>query len=135
MMTRWHEEALIARIRAVRAAHAAQAPRQEAPRPSNSAVPKDTIMSRHALRLLPGLTVPKVPEIVIGWDPPLQTYFGYVKDLSIDDDEADPIILWVGTSWREVPTVDDLVRHLRPWAFISSPLRQALQAEADADRR
>ncbi|WP_454887319.1 hypothetical protein [Sphingomonas oryzagri] len=135
MMTRWHEEALIARIRAVKAAHAAQAPRQEAPRPSNPRATKDTIMSRHPLRLLPGITVPKVPEIVIGWDPPLQTFFGYVKDLSIDDDEADPIILWVGTSWREVRTVDQLADHMAPWAFISSPLRQALQAEADADRR
>lgn len=92
-------------------------------------------MPRHSLSLLPGLSRPAIPEIVIGWDPPLQTFFGYVKDLSIDDDKADPIILWVGTSWREVPTVDALVRHLTPWAFISSALRQALQTEADADRR
>jgi hypothetical protein len=92
-------------------------------------------MSRHSLTLLPGRETPVAPEIVIGWDPPLHTFFGYVRDLAIDDGEADPIIFWVGISAREIQTVQDLVRLFEPWAWIPIELRQTLEKDAQADRR
>lgn len=57
-------------------------------------------------------------EAQIGWDPPLQTYYGRVYKLDengeavdieiVDGEEKDGNILWVGTSHGEIRTVEQL---------------------------
>ncbi len=86
----------------------------------------------------------KDPErftIVVGYDGALTTYFGQVIDRQIereeeeqaariianeqeeDDDtpERDPVVLWVGTSVGEVPSVTELTRLVKPYAVVVAP--------------
>lgn len=59
-------------------------------------------------------------ECLVGWDPPLNTFYGQVyrtdSEGRIDEDEDgnDGTILWVGTEYAEVLTVDELEDRLRP---------------------
>lgn len=62
-------------------------------------------MSRH------GITLPNGAELVVGWDPPLRTYFAVVDD-GIDDEPR----LWIGTTREEITSVDDLFLQLGPIA-------------------
>lgn len=49
-------------------------------------------MSRH---IIIAENSPRALKIVIGWDPPLQTYFAQVHDPT--KNEEDEIVFWVGT--------------------------------------
>jgi len=53
-------------------------------------------------------------DIIVGWDNPLQTFFGNVF---IDDEEGD-VIFSCGDSHNEVPEVMDLVAKMRPYCEI-----------------
>lgn len=44
-------------------------------------------------------------ELVVGWDPPLRTFFAQVYDTSVDEDE-NPIV-WLGADER-LPHLGDL---------------------------
>lgn len=70
-------------------------------------------------------------SVVVGWDNPLQTYFAQVArpEQADDEDEDDPMLLWVGTEPREVITVEDLARHLAPFADLATEMAQHLRAE------
>ena len=50
-------------------------------------------------------------QVVVGWDPPLWTFFAQEYDLTIpeDDDERDPVIWWVGYVPYQIPTLEELV--------------------------
>ena len=81
-------------------------------------------MSRHAVDLPGGRT------LVLGWDPPLQTFFGVLR--ASDQDEDDEPLLWVGTDLHELYDLDDLARALGPLAdALTSHL--ALQLHRDRD--
>lgn len=69
--------------------------------------------------------------VVVGWDNPLQTFFAQVARPERDDeeDEDDPVLLWVGTQPREVITVEDLARHLAPFAELTTEIAEQLRAE------
>lgn len=77
-------------------------------------------------------------SVVAGWDNPLQTFFAQVArpERADDEDEDDPMLLWVGTEPREVITVEDLARHLAPFAELTAEAVEQLRADraADADR-
>ena len=79
--------------------------------------------------------------VIVGWDPPLQTFFGQVMQPVTSVDEDDTCVVWVGTQPQEIPTVAQLCTHLHPYADIpvtmqarltrdqaSSPPPTALQA-------
>lgn len=53
-------------------------------------------MSRHIIPNAPGS--PAVRETVVGWDPPLSTFFA----MAFDGDEE---VFWVGADPGEIPTV------------------------------
>lgn len=87
-------------------------------------------MSRHEIPAKqPGLTV------VVGWDNPMTTFFAQVEDESAGDD-ADPIVLWLGGSRREVLRPEDLVLPLAPFADLTGAHLDQLRADraGDADR-
>lgn len=73
-------------------------------------------------------------SVVVGWDNPLQTFFAQVArpEQADDDDEDDHMLLWVGTEPREVITVDDLARHLAPFADLATEIAEQLRADRAA---
>lgn len=79
-------------------------------------------------------------RIVIGWDPPMMTFFIQVIDRKIEDtedesdDAPDKFVYWAGARPREIRAVEDLVRHARPYANIPHELRSALRGDKDEDR-
>ena len=84
--------------------------------------------------------------VVVGYDATLETYFGQVIDRQIEHEEEeraarviageqeeddqtperDPVILWVGASVGEVPTVAELARLVEPYAVLTSGLVERL---------
>ena len=73
-------------------------------------------------------------SVVVGWDNPLQTFFAQVARAEHADDEDgdDPMLLWVGTEPREVVTVEELARHLAPFADLAMEIAEQLRAERTA---
>lgn len=56
-------------------------------------------------------------DIYVGWDNPLQTFFGTVF-MDVMDDDNDGLIFSCGDSPNEVPEVMDLVVKMRPYCEI-----------------
>jgi hypothetical protein len=85
-------------------------------------------MSRHSIPARdPSLS------IVVGWDNPLVTFFAQVvRAEDPDRAEDDLIILWVGTEPREVITVEDLARHLAPYAELPVDVADQLRRDRAA---
>ncbi len=79
--------------------------------------------SRRVLPTAPGLTV------VAGWDNPLMTFFAEVTD-------AKRGLLWLGSSYREISTPQDLAAGLARYVSLTSEHIAQLQADrlADIDR-
>lgn len=73
-------------------------------------------------------------SVVVGWDKPLQTFFAQVArpERADDEDDDDPMLLWVGTEPREVITVEDLARHLAPFLDLATEIAEQLRAERTA---
>ena len=69
---------------------------------------------------------------VVGWDNPLQSYFAQVLRLETADDDEDNVLLWVGAAPREVVTVEDLARHLAPFAALAPQIAEQLRADRAA---
>jgi hypothetical protein len=79
-----------------------------------------TTVSRHRIAEKPN-------EIVVGWDPPLQTFF--LQILDPEKDEEEEIVLWLGARHGELQKVDDLAAALAPYASLTPELAQQLEAE------
>jgi len=74
-------------------------------------------------------------ECAVGWDVPLETFFGQVYKVDeqgerVEEtaDGEDGTILWVGTEPAEIRTVDELVRLLKPHAVLPEDIYGALFA-------
>jgi hypothetical protein len=68
---------------------------------------------------------------VAGWDNPLQSFFAQVlRPEGADDD--DNMLLWVGAAPREVITVEDLSRHLAPFADLAPQIAEQLRSDRAA---
>lgn len=71
--------------------------------------------------------------VVVGWDPPLQTFFAQVLERSREHDD-DTMVAWVGTARGEIPTVEGLAEQLSPYASLPADLQDTLQAESAEPR-
>ena len=69
------------------------------------------------------------PEAIIGYDPPLQTYFLQ----AFPHEETDPA-LWIGTRPHEVDTIDDLHSAALAERYDFVPLPSEIAAKLIADR-
>ena len=84
-------------------------------------------MSRHTLGIATG-------HLVMGWDPPLQTFF-----LQVHDRGADYARIMLGCSVNEIATVDALFAAAEPyiagtiWDRSADDLRARLSAEQDGN--
>ncbi len=80
-------------------------------------------MSRHTIAALhPQHTC------VVGYDPPLGTFFAQLWDQSIPAAE-EQLVLWVGTTLEEIPTVHALATTLHAYAVIPADVWQRLESE------
>lgn len=76
------------------------------------------------------------PDAIIGYNPPLRTFFLQ----AFPDESGDDLALWLGTSDREYETVDALQAAARSRGFDVMPLpddiaaRLAADVAAEADR-
>jgi len=87
-------------------------------------------LSRHEI---PGFSLAN--KIVIGWDPPLQTFFVQVIDRKAElADRDDKFILWLGTSLREIYEVEQLARVVSLFAHVTPAMRATLYADKDEAR-
>jgi hypothetical protein len=56
-------------------------------------------------------------DVVVGWDPPLNTYFAQVaQGARVEDVESWDLILWAGGEYGEIQTVDQLKTIIAPYA-------------------
>jgi len=80
-------------------------------------------MSRHTLAALhPQHTC------VVGYDPPLGTFFAQLWDQTLPAAE-EQLVLWVGTTLEEIPTVQALASALHEYAVIPADVWQGLENE------
>ncbi|MGY4295339.1 hypothetical protein ACVWXN_003434 [Bradyrhizobium sp. i1.4.4] len=87
-------------------------------------------MSRHEIQAFD-----PVNTVIVGWDPPLQTFFAQVKSSLLEKtDPDDPFLLWVGCSLREIDSVDGLVAALRGFANIDAEICKTLYDDKDEGR-
>ncbi len=70
-------------------------------------------------------------EVVVGWDAPMNTFFGMVKNTSITDEEQDDIICWIGGDYDAVKTVQELQEKISKYATIPPELIEQLQTDQD----
>ena len=67
-------------------------------------------------------------EVVVGWDPPMQTLFGQVFVTTIEDDDT-ACVLWVGLEVQALTTVAALQDALQAYATL--PTAVVAQLEHD----
>lgn len=114
-------------------------------------------MSRHTIEA----GEPGRYEIIVGYDPPLDSFFGQVIDREVrarieraqeeherayrealasgvgpetnenEAEDEDYFTLWVGTTVGEVPTVDVLAEALAPYATLTPEMRETLRADRE----
>ena len=66
-------------------------------------------------------------EVSIGWDPPLANFFLQVRDCKIDEQAADPVIVWLGADgYATEPAVDPVLEEASRWAAVPQDMRAFL---------
>lgn len=76
-------------------------------------------------------------RVVVGWDPPLQTYFVQVIDRAREaqeDDENDKFDLWVGCTFGEIDTIDGVAGYVSPHAELTGLMRATLYCDRTDDK-
>jgi hypothetical protein len=88
-------------------------------------------MSQHILEPL----TPRY-EVRIGWDRPLSNFFLIVHDNEIDEDNADPVIVWLGADRPASELdVDGVLVEAAKWALVPADLRARLLDEQRIEGR
>jgi hypothetical protein len=83
-------------------------------------------MSRHVLPAEDGL------EVVVGWDPPLNTYFAQAWDRRLDEEDPAAELLWIGCTPREIRDPQQVCDAVSVWAPIPAGLAATLYADAES---
>lgn len=82
-------------------------------------------MSRHELQARGSF------EVVVGWDPPLSTFFAQAWDLTKDEDDPAAELVWIGCTPGEIRDPQQVCDAVAEWADIPDGLVQELYAEAN----
>lgn len=78
----------------------------------------------------------KIPghTVTCGWDNPLQTYFCTVtREPPSREEDADPVVLWLGLDRREVRTPEEMAAPLAPYADLDAVTIRLLRADRGQD--
>ncbi len=65
-------------------------------------------------------------QVIVGWDPPMQTLFGQVFDTTVEEDDA-ACVLWVGLEVQALTTVAALQDALQAYATLPTAVVAQLQ--------
>lgn len=86
-------------------------------------------MSRHELE-------PSNPDhsVVVGWDPPLQTFFVQVKDTTKDEDDENYMLIWEGYRPDELAADEALGIVEKYVKFVPADLLTALHVDCGRNR-
>jgi len=72
---------------------------------------------------------------VVGWDSPLASFFAEIIDQRIEiaiehgelsEDDADPMLLWIGATLGEIHTLEELQRAIASFATIPKDVVEQL---------
>lgn len=85
-------------------------------------------MSRHEL------TAPGI-EAIVGWDPPLNTFFAQVWDTTREEDDPSAELLWIGCSPAEIRDPRQVCNAVAAWVKVPPGLAEKLAADAQAVAR
>jgi hypothetical protein len=66
-------------------------------------------------------------EVIVGWDPPMRTYFGQVFVTTIEEDDDAACVLWVGLEVQALTTVAALQDALQAYATLSAAVVAQLE--------
>lgn len=69
-------------------------------------------------------TIPHA-EVVVGWDNPLESFFGQIVDPDRPEDQ-DETVYWIGTTPQQISTLEDLCQAMAPYGSIETDTRAAL---------
>lgn len=76
-------------------------------------------------------------EVLIGWDPPFQSFFVHVIDHRYSEDDPYRDVLWLGTTLREIQNLADLLPAIQPYVkeprILSTRMFARLLADAQKD--
>jgi hypothetical protein len=73
-------------------------------------------------------------RVTVGWDPPLQTFFGQVVRPATAPHADDTLVVWIGTRAQEIPSVAQLGRQLAASAAMPRAMQARLAREQRARR-
>lgn len=74
-------------------------------------------------------------KVIVGWDPPLLTFFVQVIDRAKEDaGDDEKFILWEGCSLREIYEIDRLARRVGKFAELTPQMRSTLYGDKDEGR-
>lgn len=76
----------------------------------------------------PTPTIQPGQTCVVGWDPPLGTFFAQVHACPTAKRRT-RLLLWVGTDIEEIRTVEELAQALAPYANLPANLQRQLEAD------
>ena len=68
--------------------------------------------------------------VIVGWDPPLNTFFAQVWNRSLEPDDPAAEVLWVGIAYGEIHDPEQVCDAVAPWAKVPDGLVGKLYGEA-----
>jgi hypothetical protein len=71
-------------------------------------------------------------EAVLGWDPPLNTFFAQVWDRACDEDDPAAELLWIGCTPGEIRDPQRVCDAVTAWVKVPAGLVAALAKDADS---
>jgi hypothetical protein len=72
-------------------------------------------------------------KVVVGWDPPLQTFFVQVHDQTVEDEEKKTIV-FEGTCPGEYVYPMEVKRRVRDWVALDDQMLMTLYSDRELDR-
>jgi hypothetical protein len=70
-------------------------------------------------------------EAVLGWDPPLSTFFAQVWDRTLDEDDPAAELLWIGCTPGEIGDPRQVCNAVAAWVTVPPSLAGTLAADAE----
>ena len=73
-------------------------------------------------------------DILVGWDPPMNSFFLHVIDTSKSEDNPKRDVLWIGCTEHEIYNPDVVIEKAAPYAEIDPAMRDRLYKDAYDDK-
>lgn len=71
-------------------------------------------------------------EVVLGWDPPLNTFFLHVIDTTKNEDDPERDVIWIGCKPKEIHDLEVIIAAVLPYSVVSEEMWAQLYRDANA---